>query len=94
MMSSMAASPYLAQALQSLSATQSPQPTPQLTPEQMAQFAQKAQAYQQANPGGNYLGHNLMQAGRNIMGLPGQVGGGLANLAQSFGIGAPQSAPY
>jgi len=59
-----------------------------------ARLAQQAKAYSATDPGGSYLGHQLMQAGRNVVGLPGQIGGGLADLASRLGIGAPQSAPY
>jgi hypothetical protein len=60
----------------------------------LAQLGKQAQAWQQANPGGNYLGHNLMQAGRNIMAIPGNVASGLQNLIQNVPGMGPQTPPY
>lgn len=89
-------SPYLAQALQSLG---QPAPGPTASPFDpiaMQRLRQTAQAYQAQDPGGSYLGHNLMQAGRNLMGAPDRLGdslsGGLGALARMFG--QQQAPPY
>lgn len=84
-------SPYLVQALQALSAAPQAAPTPRLDPQQVATYARQARAWQTQNPGESYLGHNLMQAGRNVAAVPGQVGNGLGALAQMLGVGGGDS---
>jgi hypothetical protein len=89
----MDSSPYLAQAIQSMSQTPA---APSgggfaISPDQARAFRAKADAFHAANPNGSFVGHQLMQAGRNVMNLPGQVGQGLYGLAQRLpGMGGSQ----
>lgn len=96
-------SAILAQALQSMGqqpAIQAP-PPPDLAAIQRA--GQAKQAWEAANPGQSYMGHNLQQMGQNVMDAPGKLMaapgnamGGLADLAKRLGVGgqaAPAMAP-
>lgn len=90
----MDSSPYLVQALQQMQGQQPAQTPPGLSLGQMQQIADKRKAFEAANPGQSYMGHGmmqlgqdvmnmpstLMQAGRNIAAVPGQIGSGFSNL--------------
>ena len=79
-------SPYLAQALQVMQAA--PQQTPQ-GPDlgAMMQQAKVRQAWEAANPGQSYAGHNLGQMAQNIQGVPGQLAQVPGNLQGLFSLG-------
>lgn len=83
-------SQYLAQALAQTPTFATPDysgPSPQ----GMLALAQKAKAFHAANPDGSFVGHQLMQAGRNLAAAPGNAMNGLARLAQSLpGMAKPQ----
>jgi hypothetical protein len=84
-------SQYLAQALQAMSQPNAAPQSPTFNPQGMANLAKQAQAFHAANPDGSFIGHQLMQAGRNVMGAPGRAVDGLANLAQLIpGVGGSQ----
>jgi hypothetical protein len=86
-------SPYLAQALQQL---QQPPPAPQAVGPDLSALAalgKRAQAYRAANPGGNFVGHNLAQAGRNLVNAPSNAAHGLAEFARSLPGMSPSPSP-
>lgn len=67
-------SPYLAQAIQSMQAQpQAQQPT--IDPQLLAQQLKAGKAWKAENPGKSYVGHNLQQAGQNIMATPSRLSG-------------------
>lgn len=80
----MATSQYLAQALQQMSQPMSVPQGQTMDPSQMAALAQKGDAYRQTNPDGSFIGHNIMQAGRNLMAAPGNAAAGLMRLSQAL----------
>lgn len=86
-------SAYLAQALQSLGQAPQAASASPVDPQALAGVLKQRKAYETANPGGSYLGHNLMQAGRgamaapqNAMGLLGNVAGPAGALGGLFGL--------
>jgi hypothetical protein len=81
-------SPYVLQAMQSLGQGMPPAQQPMMDPAMLAGAVKQRKAWQAQNPGGNYIAHNLMQAGRNVMGVPGQVLGGIQSFPGLFGLGA------
>lgn len=84
-------SQYLAQALHAMSQPAPAQQSSTLNSQGMANLAKQAQAYHAANPDGSFIGHQFMQAGRNVMGAPQNAMNGLANLAQMIpGVGGSQ----
>lgn len=78
-------SPYLVQALQGMS---QPPPKPQQMPvpsaDQLSKFFKDRDAWTTANPGQSYVGHNLAEAGRNLMAAPGNALAGLQNGVQAL----------
>ncbi|RAK51207.1 hypothetical protein [Phenylobacterium soli] len=84
-------SQYLAQALNQ--STQFATPTFDTPdPQTMKAFMDKAKAFHQANPDGSFIGHQFMQAGRNLMGAPQNAMTGFQKMMQGLpGMGAPQA---
>lgn len=82
----MAQSPYLVQALQSLGQVPEASQAPGMDPQALAGVLKQRKAYEAANPGSSYLGHNLMQTGRNLMAAPGNVMTNLRGLPGLFGL--------
>jgi hypothetical protein len=67
-------SPYLSQALQSMQAAPAAQQAA-IDPAILAQQIKAGKSWKAENPGKSYLGHNLQQAGQNVMAAPSRVAG-------------------
>jgi hypothetical protein len=80
-------SAYLAQLLQASPQAQQGPSAPGMDLAAMAGAAQQRKAWEAANPGGNYFGRNLAQAGRNVMAAPGNVMANIQALPGLFSLG-------
>lgn len=73
-------SPYLTQAMQQMQAAPEAAPaSPDLAA--MAAAIRKRKAWEEANPGGNYLQHTAQSALEGLRGAPQALAGGVQNLA-------------
>ena len=50
----------------------------------MAKFLKDKKAWEIANPGGNYVDHNIAQAGRNLAAAPGNLWAGVQDGAKAL----------
>lgn len=77
-------SPYLAQALQAMSA---PPPASPAGPDlaAMQRMAQQRGAWEAANPGQNYLKHQIGQIGQGVMQAPGRIMAAPGNVGRALG---------
>lgn len=82
-------SPYLAQALAQMKAQpdiQTPQAAPMINMQAMKQGMADKAAWEAANPGQSYMGHQVHQMGQNLAALPGRLA---ALPSQIMGQGQP-----
>jgi hypothetical protein len=73
-------SPYLTQALQSMSAAPAPQSAPGLDPQAIAAAVRKRDQWKAANPGQSYTAHSMGQAGQSLMAAPGRMVDGFKGM--------------